>query len=231
MKIIVRDNYKEMSQEAFRLFRESLRDSSVIGFATGSTPNLLYSMISNECRAGNISFKGKSSFNLDEYYPISRGSPESYRRYMEENLFRNIDINRDMINFPDSMMDEDETVRRYLDAYRRSGPVGTQILGIGHNGHIGFNEPGSARDSEIRIVRLSEDTISRNKTRMSMAVTMGIKEIMESTRIILLASGTEKSESIKRAVKGRVTGDVPASFLQEHENTTFVLDREAARLL
>ena len=231
MKIIVRDNYKEMSQEAFGLFRESLRDSNVIGFATGNTPKLLYSMISNECRTGNISFKGKSSFNLDEYYPINKGNAESYWSYMEENLFGKIDMDRGRINFPDSMNDENETVRRYLDAYRRYGPVGTQILGIGHNGHIGFNEPGSSRDSGIRIARLSEDTIRRNNTRMLMAVTMGIKEIMESGRIILLASGKEKSEAIKRAVNGGVTEDVPASFMQEHENTILVLDREAASLL
>lgn len=231
MKIIVKDNYKDVSEEAFRLFRESLRDSRTLGFATGKTPKLLYGMISRECQAGNISFKGKSSFNLDEYYPISRSDGKSYRSYMEENLFRNIDIDRSRINFPDSMVDENETVMRYIDAYRRFGPVDLQILGIGHNGHIGFNEPGSARNSEIRLVRLSDDTIRRNNTDMRMAITMGIKEIMESRRIILLACGREKSEAIRHAVNGKVTDAVPASFLQEHKNATFILDRDAAGLL
>lgn len=231
MKIIVKDNYKEMSDEAFLLFREALADSAVIGFATGNTPKLLYKIISKECASGNISFKGKSSFNLDEYYPINRTNSESYRRYMEERIFKNIDIDRSRINFPDSMMSESETLRHYAEAYNRSGPISLQILGMGHNGHIGFNEPGSARDSKIRVVELSNDTIKRNNARVRRAITMGIKEIMESGIILLLASGKEKSEAVKKAVKGRITEDLPASFLQEHKNTVLILDREAASLL
>lgn len=231
MKIIIKDNYKEMSCAALELFIDSLKVSKVLGFATGNTPKLLYSMISKECIAGNISFKGKYSFNLDEYYPISRSDSASYRHYMDTILFRNIDIDSSRINFPDSMLDPDETVRSYSDSYRKFGPIDLQILGIGHNGHIGFNEPGSSGNSSIRIVRLSNDTIKRNNTKVTMALTMGVKEILESRKIILLASGKEKSDAVKNAVNGKITEKVPASFLQGHKDTVLVLDGEAASLL
>lgn len=231
MKIIIKDNYEEMSYAALGLFIESLKGSKVLGFATGNTPKLLYGMISNECIAGNISFKGKYSFNLDEYYPISRTDGASYHHYMDANLFKNIDIDSSRINFPDAMLSPDETVRHYSDAYREFGPVDLQILGIGHNGHIGFNEPGSPRNSRIRVVQLSNDTIMRNNTKVRTALTMGVKEILESRKIIVIASGKEKSEAVKNAVNGKITEKVPASFLQEHKDAVLVLDGGAASML
>ncbi len=231
MKIIVCDNYKDMSEKAFLIFKDALRDSRSLGFATGKTPVMLYGMLSSECASGRISFSDKVSFNLDEYYPISRSDPSSYGHYMEEHLFRNIDIGRESIFFPNSELSGENSVRLYADAYRSRGPIDLQVLGIGHNGHIGFNEPGSGRDSTIRLVSLSGDTIRRNNARANMAITMGIREIMDSGRIILLASGEEKSEAIRLAVHGGITSDVPASFLQEHSNCVFVIDKAAASKL
>ena len=228
MKIIVKNNYREMSEEAFKLFKSSLRDAEVLGFATGSTPKLLYEMLSAQCLAGKISFKGKLSFNLDEYYPIKSTDPDSYRTYMENNLFKNIDLDRIRINFPDSELDADVAVRQYAAAYRSAGPIDLQILGIGRNGHIGFNEPGSGRESRIRLVTLSEDTIARNGTSLHQAITMGVKEILESRKIMLLASGEDKSDAIAKVVWGRVTETVPASFLKDHPDTVLIIDKGAA---
>ncbi len=231
MEVIVKDNHNEMSKEAFRLFADGLTGARALGFATGGTPRMLYELASEACSYGNISFRGKCSFNLDEYYPICRDDPESYWRYMYDNLFGRIDLESGKINFPHSMGSGQETTARYANLYKSLGPVDLQILGIGCNGHIGFNEPGSSRDSTIRIVRLSDDTIARNRPKTATAITMGIKEIMESRRIILIASGDDKGRAIRDAVKGRVTESVPASFLQEHGDVTIVLDRAAARML
>ncbi len=231
MKIIIKNNYADMSTEAFRLFAEAFRDSESLGFATGNTPKALYRMISSECKAGRLSFRGKCTFNLDEYYPISSQNSESYWSYMNENLFNNIDIDRRKINFPRSMPNADETVNRYIEKYSRFGPVDLQILGIGRNGHIGFNEPGTTKYSTIRIVDLSPDTIKRNNAPVHKAITMGIREILESRKIILLASGSDKSWAVSDAVTGRITKSLPASFLQEHADTTLILDREAASRL
>ncbi len=231
MKIIVCDNYKDMSEKAFLIFKEAMNESRSLGFATGNTPIMLYDIISNECRSGRISFSDKISFNLDEYYPISRSDPSSYSYYMEQNLFRSIDIARENIFFPNSELSWENSVRQYIDAYRSEGPIGFQVLGIGHNGHIGFNEPGSGRDSGIRLVSLSADTIRRNNAKVNLAITMGIKEIMESRRIMLLASGEDKAEAIRLAVRGEITSSVPASFLQGHSNTVFVIDKAAASRL
>ncbi|MCL4365255.1 MAG: glucosamine-6-phosphate deaminase [Candidatus Marsarchaeota archaeon] len=231
MKIIVCDNYKDMSEKAFLIFKEAMKDSVSLGFATGNTPILLYDLLSRECQSGRLSFKGKVSFNLDEYYPISRSDPSSYSYYMAQRLFNNIDIEGNDVYLPNSELNWDNSVRLYADAYRSKGPLDFQVLGIGHNGHIGFNEPGSERNSRIRMVSLSSDTILRNNAKVNMAITMGINEIMESRRIMLLASGEEKSDAIRLAVRGGITSNVPASFLQEHDDTVFVLDKAAASRL
>ncbi len=232
MEIIVKKDYGELSQEAYRIFSEKLSASDVIGFATGSTPLGLYKIISEECRNGRISFAGKSSFNLDEYYPIDPSDAKSYRWYMEKNLFGSIDIDRSRINFPYTKDSEKSTVDSYTSLYNISGPIDLQILGIGANGHIAFNEPGSSKDSEIRIVELSESTVSRNGTASSQkAITMGIKEILEAHRIILLASGFDKAAAVKGMAYGDITPTIPASFLQRHGDVTVIVDSDAGALL
>ncbi len=227
MRVVIETGYEQMSEEAFRVFREKLPASGVVGFATGKTPIGLYRIISEECLAGGISFKGKSSFNLDEYYPMERGDGGSYWQFMEQNLFRNIDIERERINFPYADLPEEEAVIRYRKAYAMGGPVDLQIVGIGANGHMAFNEPGSAMDSTIRIVDLSPDTIRRNGAGKTRAITMGIKEILESRSLILIASGEDKAGAVNKAVNGEIGSSVPASFLRLHSDVTFVLDEAA----
>lgn len=228
MDIIIKDTYEEMSKAAFELFKQNFDDSEVIGFATGRTPIGLYRLISEECMKGKMSFKGKRSFNLDEYFPIAQSDIEIYRDYMQKNLFSKIDIKKGNINFPDATLPEQEAVFNYKEVYARHGPIDLQILGIGANGHIAFNEPGSDTESTIRIAKLSKETMLRNKTNNDRAITMGIKEILESKRIILLASGKDKSEAVRMAIAGNVDKKVPASFLQLHKQVTFLLDKDAA---
>ena len=231
MKVIVRDTYDAMSKAAFDLFRDKFDYSHVFGFAAGKTPIGLYRLMVEAYRAKELKFDGKVTFNLDEYYPISPKDNDSFRRFMDMRLFRRVDIDADNIRFPDAQLPEGRAVASYMGLYMRDGPVDFQVVGIGENGHIGFNEPGSAIDLPIRIVRLSEETMKANGTAIDRAITMGVKEIMQSRTIILLASGGRKSEAVKKAIEGEVSSDVPASFLQLHRDTTFVLDREAAKLL
>ena len=228
MEMIVKTTYEEMSREVLHIFTDRMEDSHVLGFATGNTPTLLYKMLSEECKRGKISFKGKSSFNLDEYFPVYPDDAESYRRYMQDNLFNHIDMEQDMINFPDATLPEDEAVSTYKEAYSRNGPIDLQILGIGVNGHIAFNEPGSEVDSTIRIVNLSKQTMKRNNTLKERAITMGMKEILESRSIMLMASGKDKSEALRMAVGGDMDEYVPASFLKLHKDVTIIADRAAA---
>ncbi|MDE1768694.1 MAG: glucosamine-6-phosphate deaminase [Candidatus Micrarchaeota archaeon] len=229
--VIVKDTYEQMSKEALRIFKEHFAKSGVIGFATGDSPKLLYSLIASECRSGKMSFKEKISFNLDEYYPIKPLDPESFRYYMDLNLFNIIDLPKQNIKFPDCELNDYSAVMDYKGLYKRYGPVDLQILGIGTSGHIGFNEPGSDLNSEIRIVDLTRETVKRNEAPHSKALTMGIKEIMESRFIMLIASGTDKSRAVQMAIEGPVTPEVPASFLQLHKNVVFILDDGAARRL
>ncbi len=227
LKIIVRDDYKGMSEEAERIFREHLRRSDVIGFATGSTPLLLYKRLSSMCRSGKISFKDKISFNLDEYYRIHPSDPRSFRHFMDTNLFNNIDIRQENIHFPDSTVGQKAAVERYKKELEEHGPIDFQILGIGRNGHIAFNEPGSGMNSGIRIISLSRDTIERNGNVPQKAITMGIAEILSAGTIMLMASGKDKKEAMEKALYGPITADVPASFLRKHSNVYIVADSAA----
>ncbi len=231
MKIIVKEDYTEMSDVALRLFLDAFGRSKVIGFATGKTPLKLYSSISEACLSGEISFKGKISFNLDEYWGIEKDDPRSFREYMEAHLFRQIDIYRNEIHFPECSGDPDAAASKYRSEIGRFGPIDFQILGIGTNGHIGFNEPGSELSSETRVVKLSESTIEANKPPSERAITMGIKEILGSKEIMLMASGRGKREALYKALLEKPSENVPASFLKYHSNLTVVADVEAAELL
>lgn len=231
MHVTVCDNYDEMSAAALREFTNGISEARVLGLATGSTPLLLYSMLAGEYKKGRLSLADKITFNLDEYYPASRSDTDSYWRYMQDNVFSRLDIRAQNINFPDASLSEEDAVTSYAKAYARSGPVDIQLLGIGCNGHIAFNEPGSQTDSCIRIVRLARDTMERNSTQRDRAITMGIKEIMDSRKIILLASGKEKAHALAYAIKGPVSSALPASFLRRHGNAFVFADASAATLL
>ncbi|PXY46702.1 glucosamine-6-phosphate deaminase [Flavobacterium hydrophilum] len=234
---------KSVANEIAGLIREkqSQNQLCILGLATGSSPKSLYAELVRLHKEEGLSFKNVVSFNLDEYYPMEPDSINSYVRFMKELLFNHVDILPENIHIPDGTLSK-EAIADYCADYETKiealGGLDLQILGIGGNGHIGFNESGSLQNSKTRLVALdhitrvaaSNDFSGLNNTPRT-AITLGIKKIMEAKRVILLAWGEGKSNIIKASVEGSVTNLVPASFLQEHNNTTFVLDKAAASKL
>ncbi len=216
-------------------------ESCILGLSTGSSPLKLYAELVRMHREEGLSFRNVTSFNLDEYYPIDRDASQSYYHFMRKNLFDHIDIDPANCHVPDGQLPK-EAMKKYCAEYERSidaaGGIDLQILGIGINGHIGFNEPGSSLFSKTRITPLENSTrlsnagdfpSIRNVPRLS--VTMGISTILKSKRIILMAWGYSKAPVIQKSVEGSSTEEVPASLLQQHDETLFVTDQAAASLL
>jgi len=231
---------KELAVEIVAILKEKEAQGKhlVLGLATGSTPVPLYGELVRLHQEEGLSFKSVITFNLDEYYPISADHRESYRRFMQEQLFDHIDIPAEQIHIPNGSIDRDqvfEYCRRYEEEIIRSGGIDLQILGIGMTGHIGFNEPGSNRDSRTRLITL--DRITRQDAARDFlglenvprfAITMGVNSILRAKRIVLMAWGEKKAGIIARAVEGQVTDAVSASFLQEHPHARFFIDESAA---
>jgi len=221
--------------------KQAQKQPCVLGLATGSSPKGLYAELVRLHKEEGLSFKNVITFNLDEYYPMEPDSINSYVRFMKEHLFNHIDILPENYNIPDGTLQKGE-ISEYCAAYEAKikayGGLDLQILGIGGNGHIGFNESGSLQNSRTRLVALdhitrvaaSNDFLGLSNTPRT-AITLGIKKIMEAKRVILFAWGEGKSNIIRDAVEGQVTNRVPASFLQEHNNATFILDKEASSKL
>jgi glucosamine-6-phosphate deaminase len=244
---IVYENSKEASkdiaQEIADLIRvkQAQKQPCILGLATGSSPKGLYAELIRLHKEEGLSFKNVVSFNLDEYYPMEPDSVHSYVRFMKEQLFNHIDILPENYYIPDGTLAK-EDIAAYCADYEAKikafGGLDLQILGIGGNGHIGFNESGSLQNSKTRLVALdhitrvaaSGDFSGLNNTPRT-AITLGIKRIMEAKRVILMAWGESKSRIINASVEGEITSKVPASFLQEHNNATFILDKEAASKL
>jgi glucosamine-6-phosphate deaminase len=210
----------------------------VIGLATGSTPKSLYSELVHMHKNEGLSFKNVITFNLDQYYPMEADALNSYHYFMRKNLFEHTDIDPNNYFLPDGMLPK-EQLKDHAAAYEKriedAGGIDLQILGIGNNGHIGFNEPGSASYSKTRLITLDHSTRLANSQEFAnvaqvprMAITMGISTIMKSTQIILMAWGQTKAPVIQKSVEGMATEDVPASLLQNHDNCTFVIDEAAA---
>jgi glucosamine-6-phosphate deaminase len=234
---------KAVAQEIAELIKvkQSQKQSCILGLATGSTPKGLYAELVRLHKEEGLSFKNVISFNLDEYYPMEPDSVHSYVRFMNELLFKHVDILPENVHIPDGMLAK-ENISEYCDLYESKikalGGIDLQILGIGGNGHIGFNESGSLQNSRTRLVALdhitrvaaSNDFGGLDKTPRT-AITLGVKRIMEAKRVILMAWGEGKSNIIKASVEGPVTNQVPASFLQEHNNATFVIDKGASSKL
>ena len=234
---------KSVANEIAGLIREkqAQKQLCILGLATGSSPKSLYAELVRLHKEEGLSFKNVVSFNLDEYYLMEPDSINSYVRFMKELLFNHIDILPENVHIPDGTLSK-EAIGDYCSNYETKiealGGLDLQILGIGGNGHIGFNESGSLQNSKTRLVALdhitrvaaSKDFSGLNNTPRT-AITLGVKKIMEAKRVILLAWGEGKSNIIKSSVEGPVTNLVPASFLQEHNNTTFVLDKSAASKL
>jgi glucosamine-6-phosphate deaminase len=210
----------------------------VLGLATGSTPLGIYRELIRRHRAGDVDFRHVITFNLDEYYPMPAESYHSYRRYMWENLFEHVNIPAEQVHIPDGTVPRSE-LRRYCQAYesaiREAGGIDFQVLGVGKTGHIGFNEPGSPRNSRTRLVTL--DTTTRKDAAADFfgednvpreAITMGVATILDAREIALIATGEHKAAIVRRAVEGDITPQVAATFLQEHPKATVYLDLPAA---
>lgn len=231
MKLIVKDDYEEMTMASLEIFSQEFFKANVFGFAAGKTQDLLYEKLSFLCLSGKISFADKISFNLDEYYGINHADKESLNNFMEEHLFKNIDLAKKNMYFPESDVPERFSIERYQAALNTYGPIDLLILGIGKNGHIAFNEPGSDPRMGVHLVKLEAETIRRNKAPSSLAITIGIRDILESKTILLMASGKDKSNALHKALKEEPHTSVPASFLQLHNNLFVVADSDAAALL
>lgn len=240
MKIIIVKDYDEMSQKAAGIVAEQIavKPDSVIGFATGSTPIGLYKILIKKYENGEISFKKVTTVNLDEYVGLDKNHKQSYNYFMNYNLFDHIDVDKNNVNIPNGRPNGlyAECVR-YMDKLE-SLQQDIQILGIGSNGHIGFNEPGTRFKSVTHVVELSESTISDNSRLFDdisevpkMAITMGISEIMNAKHILVLANGDNKAEAVYKMIKGEISEACPASVLQNHPNCTVIIDEKAAKLL
>lgn len=241
MKIIVKENYHELSKYTAELITSQivLKPDSTLGFATGSTPELTYKYLLDIYNTGRISFKEITSFNLDEYVGLSKDNVNSYNYYMNEKLFNHVDIKKENINIPngnnDKLLEECIIYENKIDMV---GGIDLQLLGIGRNCHIGFNEPNVKFEATTHVVKLDEDTINANARFFDSydevprsAISMGIKSIIKSKRIIIIAYGEEKAVAIRDMVEGKITPANPASILQLHENVTVVLDKQASKLL
>lgn len=216
------------------------RNRANLGLATGGTPVGTYQELIHIHQTEGLDFSNITTFNLDEYIGLAGDHPQSFRYFMQENLFAHVNIPAKNTHIPDgTSADPEAAADDYEAAIRAAGKIDLQLLGIGHNGHIGFNEPGSDDQSRTRVVDLTPQTIHSNarffgdsvRDVPKTAITMGIGTIKQAKEIILLATGKDKAETIRKAVQGPYTEDHPASLLQDHKNVTFVLDAPAASKL
>ncbi len=239
MRIIVAKDYNDMSKKAANMIAAQilLKPNSVLGLATGSTPIDTYKYLIEFYRNDTISFEKVITVNLDEYIGLNRTNENSYYYYMQNMLFSKININEKNVHLPDGMAaDLDAECVQYEEIIKENGGIDLQLLGIGDNGHIGFNEPDFNFEAETHCIDLDEKTIIANsrffgkkEDTPKRAITVGIKTIMNARKIILLANGKEKAETILKAVKGKIDPNLPASILQLHPDVTFILEKEAAR--
>ena len=217
---------------------QTLRTTGVttLGLATGATMTPLYARLVDACRAGHLVPQWPSSFNLDEYVGIPRNAPGSFHSYMQQHLFAQVDIAQGRMHVPDGgARDLDAEARRYEALIKAAGGIELQLLGIGANGHIGYNEPGSAFDSRTRVVRLEGATRRANAGGFpgedmapEVAITMGVGTILDARRILLMAMGREKAAAIAAALEGPLTTECPASALRLHPRVHVICDRAAA---
>lgn len=237
MRIYKAKDYEEMSRKAAGIVSAQIimKPDCVLGLATGSTPVGLYKQLIEWYRNGDLDFSGVRTVNLDEYKGISRENDQSYYYFMHQNLFDHVNIPAGNTHLPDGMeSDSEKECRRYEELIQSMGSVDLQLLGIGHNGHIGFNEPADAFDKLVHCVNLTQSTIEANKRFFAsakevprQAYTMGIQTIMRSKKILIIANGEGKADIVRDAFFGPITPMVPASVLQLHNDVTLVADEAA----
>ena len=237
LRIYQEADYEAMSRRAASVIAAEVirKPDCVLGLATGSTPIGTYKNLIDGNKAGTISFKEVTTVNLDEYKGLAPTHDQSYRYFMNDNLFDHVDVDKTKTNVPDGLAaDADAECARYDELVASLGYADLQLLGLGNNGHIGFNEPGPSFVKETHVVDLTESTIDANKrffaTRDDVprqALTMGIGVIMNAKRVLLIASGAAKADALYAAICGPITPDCPASILQLHKDVVIVADKEA----
>jgi len=238
IKVTVCQDKQEVARVAAEIFAKMIREKPdlVLGLATGGTPVDMYQMLIRMHKEQGLNFSRVRSFNLDEYVGLSGDHTQSYRYFMNANLFNQINIDKLNTHVPDGKAENFQmSCQQYEKDIQAAAGIDLQLLGIGSNGHIAFNEPGSPGNSRTRVVTLTERTIKDNARFFQdeseiprQAVTMGIGTILEANKIVLLATGANKAEAVVKALKGKVTADLPASFLQNHPDCIFILDRDSA---
>lgn len=241
MKIIVTKNYEEMSVKAGEMMAEVINaePNCVLGLATGSTPVGMYDYLAEKNAEGSLDMSTVSSVNLDEYYPIAPDNDQSYRYFMNKNLFDRVNIDKSRTFVPDGQAtDVNAACADYEKKIDELGGIDIQVLGIGRNGHIGFNEPGEELFRYTHLTELTKDTINANSRFFASeddvpkhAITMGIASVFKAKKIILLASGKSKAEVIARLIKGGIATSCPASLLCLHPDVTVICDEEAYSLV
>jgi glucosamine-6-phosphate deaminase len=234
-------DYDAMSKKGAQIFAQAMKEhpQGAFGFATGSTPIGMYNELVRMHKEEKLDFSGVTTFNLDEYHPITRESKDSYYYFMQQHLFSHVNVDLARVFVPDgTATDVEAKCREYEDKMLEAGGIVMQILGIGANGHIGFNEPSESYGAETRLVPLADVTINSNARHFSSpdvvprhALTMGIRSIMMAKHILFLANGASKASILRDALCGPITPLVPASALQLHPSVVVVADKEAAALL
>lgn len=236
MRIIICKDYEKLSEEAAKIVASQLtiKPNSILGLATGSTPIGMYQKLIQLNKAGEISFAQVKTFNLDEYYPIKADNNQSYRYFMNENLFNHVDIDINNTRVPNGeASDPVSEGKDYDEAIDAAGGIDLQILGIGRNGHIGFNEPDENLIAGTHRTMLTQDTIEANSRLFNsidevptQAITMGMVSILKSKMIVLLANGKNKHEAVKKLLDDTITTSNPATFLKTHPNVVIICDEE-----
>ena len=239
MKLITVKDYDEASLEAFKVMKEFVKPGKVLGLATGSTPLGLYNLMVKDHKENGTSYKDILTFNLDEYVGLPITHPESYYAFMHTNLFNHIDIPEVNVHVPSGLGENlDEQCKTY-DKMIEENPIDIQLLGIGSDGHIAFNEPGTAFDSGTHVTDLAESTIKDNarffENDMSkvptQACTQGIGTIIKAKTLLMIATGANKAQAVKNMVEGPIDENCPASILQKHQDAIIICDEAAASLL
>lgn len=241
MKVVILENPDAVAEYGLNIYKRQLNEkpNSVLGLATGSTPIMLYKRLINAYQKNEVSFKHVTTFNLDEYLGLNGDHPQSYRYFMNEQLFDQVDINKLNTYVPNGaavnpLLAGDE----YEHLIRQSGGIDIQLLGIGRNGHIGFNEPSSSLASRTRVKALTKATIDDNarffaedEYQPNLSITMGMGTVLEARKVVLLATGESKAEAIRATIEGPVSASCPASALQMHASATLIIDEAAASCL
>ncbi|MBM3252113.1 MAG: glucosamine-6-phosphate deaminase [Candidatus Omnitrophica bacterium] len=238
MKIIVVSNYDEMSKKAAEFIAQEIKNKSnpVLGLATGGTPLGAYKELIQMHKKGELDFAGVRTFNLDEYLGLKPNDKNSYNFFMWDNLFKHVNLLPDNVQIPKGDSDNPaKFCKWYEDKIKQAGGIDLQLLGIGRDGHIAFNEPGSSFDSRTRVVDLSQETIEDNARFFAkqeevprQAITMGVGTILEAKKILLVANGANKAEVCAKFIEGSPTEEISASALQRHKDVTVILDKQSA---